>query len=120
MLMSRAYPFGGVFVMRDRAEVEDPGPVKTPAFDIRVEGQPLFTDPGTVATPAGTFHWESALEVTADVWCATQEFDLLEARVAHDSEGETVVHRRRIMRVGSGLWLPRVWERTTHGRMRNR
>ena len=85
--MSRAHPFGGVFVMHDPA------------------GEPLPVTTGTVATRRGRFHWGSALEVTADVWCATDEFDLLEARVAHDSALETVVHRRRILRVGSSRWL---------------
>ncbi len=106
VLMSRAYPFGGVFVMRDRTE--DPKRsthAETPSLDIAVDGQPLFVDPGSVVTRRGNFHWESALEVTADVWCTTPEFDLLEARVAHNADGQTVVHRRRILRIGRGQWL---------------
>lgn len=122
MLMSRAYPFGGVFVMRDRAElavspdstapagteeggVQPDQAVPEPSFDMNVAGHPLFLDPGTVATPRGTFHWESALQITADIWFATPAFDILEARVAHEADTQTVVHRRRIMRVGSGWWL---------------
>ncbi len=106
MLMSRAHPFGGVFVMRDRAELvaEEPkadGRVR----EVSIAGQPLLVDPGTVVTHRGAFHWESALEVTADVWCSTAEFDLLEARVAHNADGQTVVHRRRILRVGPDRWL---------------
>ncbi len=151
MLMSRAYPFGGVFVMRDHSKSDGDmaaidagahGPARTNrvhshadalSFDLSVGGQPLFVDPGTftytappqerdsfrgeeahnrirlhgrpVATPGGAFQWESGLDAIAEVWCATEDFDFLEARVAHDEPTLGVTHRRRIMRVGGGRWL---------------
>lgn len=102
--MSRAYPFGGVFVMRERAQHLNQ-PAAASAGAPAIAAPPFFVDPGTVATAQGAFHWESALEVTADVWFSSAHFDVLEARVAHAYDEGTVVHRRRIIRVGADCWL---------------
>lgn len=102
--MSRAYPFGGVFVMRERAPQPAEPPVSKPG-SAAIAAPPFFVDPGTVATAQGAFHWESALEVTADVWFSSAHFDVLEARVAHAYDDGTVVHRRRIIRIGADCWL---------------
>jgi len=97
---------------------------------MTVEGKPFLVDPGTCAytidterrnlfrstamhntvtvddrsqsIPGSPFHWKSAANATIRLWSSGEQFDVVEAE--HDGYLPDV-HRRAVIRDGSGLWL---------------